>query len=136
MAEPHATRIAQAAPPPPAQPTLPAAPAPSSASRARVTVPASIKPNTTIEIRTVITHVMETGLRRDAEGKVIPRHIVNAMSVLYRNKSVFSADLNASTSANPYIAFWLKVIEPGPLVVTWTDDTGKTVSETVDIVFA
>ena len=108
-------------------------PTPPSA-RTRVIVPAAIKANDIIEVKTRITHVMETGLRREKDGSVIPRNIINAMTVLYRNKSVFSADLHASTSANPYIAFPLRITEPGQLVVTWIDDKGKTISETVDIV--
>lgn len=104
-------------------------------ARSRVTIPNAIKSGDVIEVRTQITHVMETGLRRDSSGAVIPRNIINSMTVLYRNKSVFQADLHASTSANPYIAFRLRVTEPGPLVVTWTDDKGQTVSEKVDIIF-
>lgn len=142
MSTPREVTVAQAAPATQPQQAPAAAPAPQTvvpaappASRPRITIPANIKPNTTIEVRTVISHVMETGLRRDADGKVIPRNIINGMTALYQNKSVFSADLHASTSANPYVAFWLKVTEPGRLVVTWIDDKGKTVSEAVDIAF-
>lgn len=103
-------------------------------ARTRVTLPAVIKANDVVPVTTRITHVMETGQRRDKDGAVIPRNIINSMTVLYRNKSVFKADLHASTSANPFISFHLRVTEPGPLAVTWTDDKGQTVSEVVDIV--
>lgn len=104
------------------------------AARTRIIIPAAIKANDVIEVKTRITHVMETGLRKDKDGAVIPRNIINSMTVLFRNKSVFSADLHASTSANPFVAFPLRVTEPGSLVVTWVDDKGKAISETVDIV--
>ena len=103
-------------------------------ARTRVTLPPTINANDVIEIKTRITHVMETGQRRDKDNAVIPRNIINSMSVLYRNKSVFKADLHASTSANPFISFHLRITEPGPLTVTWTDDKGQTVTESVDIV--
>lgn len=105
----------------------------STPARTRVTLPAVIKVNDIIEVKTRITHVMETGQRRDKDGVVIPRNIINSMTVLYRNKSVFKADLHASTSANPFISFYLRVTGPGPLSVAWTDDKGQTISDVVDI---
>jgi sulfur-oxidizing protein SoxZ len=104
-------------------------------ARTRVSVPLQIKAGDIIEIRTRITHVMETGQRRDKDGAVIPRNIINSMTALYRNKAVFSADLHASTSANPFIAFQLRVTTPGPLVITWTDDKGQTITEKLEITF-
>ena len=104
-------------------------------TRARVTVPAAIKPNDVIEIKTSITHVMETGHRRDRDGNLVPRNIINTVRALYRGDSVFVAELHPSLSANPYIAFHLKVTEPGELKVIWTDDKERSITESVTITF-
>lgn len=98
-------------------------------TRPRISLPPAIKANDVIEVRTVITHVMETGLRKDQDGSVIPRNIINSVTAHYNEKTVFMATLHPSTSANPFISFQLKVTAPGELVVTWTDDTGQTASE-------
>ena len=67
-----------------------------------------------IEIKALITHVMETGNRKTADGQPIPRNIIHT----------FKAEFGPSISANPFIAFYLKVPGPGELRVTWLDDEG------------
>ena len=88
----------------------------------RLRVPTSAKKGELIEIKTLITHPMETGQRKDSGGKLVPRLIVNALAVTYNGKPVFNAKLEPAVSANPYLAFFLKVDEPGTLKFTWTDD--------------
>lgn len=102
-------------------------------NRPRVTVPATIAVNDVIEVKTLITHVMETGSRRDAGGALIPRNIISTFRALYRGSTVFSAELHPGTSANPFIAFHLRVVEPGELVVIWTDDKEQSITERVEI---
>lgn len=43
--------------------------------RVKVRIPAKAKKGEIIEIKTQISHDMETGQRKDAAGKTIPRHI-------------------------------------------------------------
>ena len=88
----------------------------------RLRVPASAKKGEVVEIKTLITHPMETGLRKDADGKIVPRLIVSALAVTYNGKPVLNARLEPAVAANPYLAFFLKVDEPGTLKFTWTDD--------------
>jgi sulfur-oxidizing protein SoxZ len=104
-------------------------------NRPRVTVPALIKPNDVIEVRTLIAHVMETGRRRDREGNLVPRNIINTMRALYRGDTVFVAEMHPSLSANPSIAFHLRVTQPGDLQIIWTDDKERSITETVAIAF-
>ena len=47
------------------------------ASRPRIKLPESAKVGDIIEVKTLITHVMETGHRKDKVGKPIPRDILN-----------------------------------------------------------
>ena len=46
-------------------------------SKPRVKVPKTAKAGEVITIKTLIDHKMETGQRKDKEGKVIPRQIIN-----------------------------------------------------------
>jgi len=100
------------------------------ATKPRIKIPESAKTGDVIEIRTLITHVMETGNRKDRDGKLIARDIVNLFVAKYADKEVFRAELGPGISANPYIAFSLKVPGPGSFEFAWTDDQGETVVET------
>lgn len=99
----------------------------------RVRVPGAVKAGEIIEIRTLVNHVMETGQRRGADGQLIKRNIIHTFMAIYDGREVFKANLNSGISANPYLAFHLKVIAPGQLVMTWTDDAGGVATEKADI---
>src|SRR4029078_8167529 len=88
----------------------------------RLPVPTSAKKGEVVEIKTLITHPMETGRRKDSDGKIVPRLIVNALAVTYNDKPVLNARIEPAAQANPYLAFFLKVDESGTLKFTWTDD--------------
>ena len=98
-------------------------------SKPRIKIPDSAKVGDVIEIKTLISHVMETGQRKDRDGKIIPRDIINTFAVSFAGKEVFRAVLQPGISANPYIAFFMRVPGPGEFEFTWTDDAGKTVTE-------
>jgi sulfur-oxidizing protein SoxZ len=93
--------------------------------------PDSAKVGDVVEIKTLISHVMETGQRKDAEGKTIPRKIINSFSAKFAGNDVFKADLQPGISANPYISFFMKVPSPGEFEFTWVDDDGVKVVEKV-----
>lgn len=101
--------------------------------RPRVKLPDTIKPGEIIEIKTLISHIMETGQRKDKEGKPIPRKIINAFSAFYLGQEVFRAVLYPGTSANPYLVFHMRAEASGDLVLTWAEDGGATSKETVKI---
>lgn len=90
----------------------------------RIKLPDSAKVGDVIEVKTLISHLMETGQRKDQDGKVIPRMIINSFSVTFAGKLIFSADLQPGISANPYIAFNMRVPGPGEFEFTWVDDSG------------
>lgn len=91
----------------------------------RVRVPATAKKGEVIEIKTLISHDMESGQRKDSAGKTIPRQIINKFTVAFNGKPVFEADWHGAISANPYQAFFFKAEESGELVFTWHDDNGS-----------
>jgi len=98
-------------------------------TRPRVRLPERAKVGDVIEVRTVITHVMETGQRRDGGGQPIPRDIINSFTATFAGTEVFKAELFPGISANPYLAFYMRVPGPGEFEFTWTDDRGAKVAE-------
>ena len=61
-----------------------------------------------IEVKALVSHIMETGQRKDRDGKVIPRKILNKFTCTVNGKEVFAADFEPAVSANPYIQFKFK----------------------------
>jgi sulfur-oxidizing protein SoxZ len=98
-------------------------------SKPRIRLPEQAKVGDVIEIKTLISHVMETGQRKQSDGKPIPRHIINTFTATFAGTEVFKADLHPGISANPYIAFYMKVPGPGEFEFTWIDDSGGKVVE-------
>ena len=97
----------------------------------RIKIQPSINAGEVIEIKTLATHVMETGNRKDAAGNTIPRDIIHAFTATFEGHDVFSAELGSGIAANPYIAFFMKVPGPGVLTLTWLEDAGTTTVEKV-----
>lgn len=88
----------------------------------RVRVPDSAEKGEIIEIKTLIAHPMESGHRRDQNGKRIPRHIIKRFICTYNDEVVFEADWYPAMAANPYLAFTTVATESGEIVFTWVDD--------------
>lgn len=94
----------------------------------RIKLPESAAVGDIIEVKALISHVMETGNRKDSDGKPIPRNIINSFNATFGGNLVFKADLGSGISANPFIAFFMRVPGPGEVELTWIDDLGvKTV---------
>jgi sulfur-oxidizing protein SoxZ len=91
----------------------------------RVRVPNSAAKDEVITIKTIISHNMESGQRKDKQGKIIPREIINKFVCEFNGKPVFSCDIQPAISANPYFEFNAKVAESGTFKFTWIDDNGS-----------
>jgi sulfur-oxidizing protein SoxZ len=100
---------------------------------ALINVPARAKRGEIVEIKTLISHVMETGYRRTQLGVAIPRDIVRLFVCTYNGTEVFRAELHPAIAANPFIAFSTVAVESGTLTFTWTGDNGFSVSESATI---
>jgi len=98
-------------------------------TRPRVRLPEKARVGDLIEIKTLISHVMETGQRKEADGKPIPRFIIHSFSATFAGSEVFKAELHPGISANPYLAFYMRVPGPGEFEFTWTDDRGAKIAE-------
>ena len=90
----------------------------------RVRMPATAKAGEVIEVKTLISHEMESGQRKDSAGKTIPRQIINKFTVEYMGKVIFQADIEPAVSANPYFQFKFRAQESGDVKFTWVDDDG------------
>jgi sulfur-oxidizing protein SoxZ len=97
-------------------------------SKPRVKLPKSAKAGEVITIKTLITHKMESGQRKDKQGNKIPRNIINKFDCTFNGQPVFSCDLLPAISANPYMQFNALVKEEGEFEFTWLDDDGKSYS--------
>ncbi len=105
-------------------------------STARIRLPASVKKGEVVEIKTLVTHTMESGQRRDAQNNIIPRTILNKFACTYNGREVFKAELAPAISANPYLAFFITATESGTLEFVWTDDDGSTIKESAKLTVA
>ena len=98
-------------------------------TKPRVKVPKTANKGDVIEVKTLISHKMETGLRKDkATGEEIPRMIINKFVAKFNGKPVFEVDMEPSIAANPYFKFTFKAEESGEFEFTWTDDQGTVYS--------
>lgn len=97
--------------------------------RPRIRLPRSAKAGDVVQIRTLISHPMESGNRRDTDGTVIPRHIINRFTCECGGKMVLDADLDISVAANPYMEFDVQLEDSGDFVFTWYDEDGSVYTE-------
>jgi sulfur-oxidizing protein SoxZ len=102
-------------------------------ARALINVPKQAKRGEIIEIKTLVSHPMETGYRRSNVGAVIPRDIINQFVCTYNGEEVFRAELFPAIAANPFIAFHTVATESGTLAFKWTDDKGEVSTQSVSI---
>jgi sulfur-oxidizing protein SoxZ len=87
-------------------------------------VPAKAKRGDIIEIKALMSHIMETGFRRTATGELVPRNIITSFSCSYNGTEVFRADLFPAIAANPFIAFSTIAMESGTFDFHWIGDLG------------
>lgn len=103
-------------------------------AKARIKAPKSITKGEPFEVKTLISHNMETGQRKDKKtGEKIPRMILNKFSASYGGAQIFSADWHPAISANPFMAFHMIANESGTLELTWTDDNGEEYTKSKDL---
>jgi sulfur-oxidizing protein SoxZ len=76
-------------------------------------------------IRVLMSHPMETGQRKDGDGKLIPAHYIQTLTVALNGKTVVSGQTGGSVSRNPVFGFKVKGAKAGDKVaVSWTDNKG------------
>ena len=81
-----------------------------------------------LRVRAQIEHIMESGLRSDAEGKIRPRNIVTRFEARLGQTLLFAWEPGISIAQNPYIEFTFLARESGELNMLWKDEQGQTLS--------
>ena len=77
------------------------------------------------EVKVLMNHEMETGLRKDAQGKTIPAWFIQSVSASWNGKTVLSAQWGPAVSKNPFMSFKFKGGAKGDkVVITWVDSRG------------
>jgi sulfur-oxidizing protein SoxZ len=102
-------------------------------ARALINVPAKAKRGEIIEIKTLISHNMETGFRPDSMGRPLPRDIITEFVCKYNDEEIFRAELFPAIAANPFFTFSTIATESGTLTFEWTGDNGFTATESAGI---
>jgi sulfur-oxidizing protein SoxZ len=77
-------------------------------------------------VRVLMSHEMETGLRKDSTGKVIPAWYIQHVSAALNGKPVLTAQWGPAISKNPFFQFNVKGAKAGDKVaVSWVDNKGE-----------
>jgi sulfur-oxidizing protein SoxZ len=82
-------------------------------------------PGEITDIRILMQHPMETGLRKDDKGQTFPMHIIQNFTVSLNGTPIIDGQLNTSISKNPLFTFKARGIKAGDkLSVAWVDNSG------------
>lgn len=103
------------------------------APKPRIKVPKKASKGEVIQIKTLISHDMESGQRKNKDGSVIPRKIINKFTATFNGQEVFTCDIDPAIAANPYFEFNAKVEESGTFRFEWVDDDGSVYSDEAEI---
>jgi sulfur-oxidizing protein SoxZ len=106
------------------------------APKPRIKIQKTATPGEVITIKTLVSHAMESGLRKDSAGATIPRMIINKFTCEFDGALVFGVDIEPSLSANPYLEFTAALPRSGDLVFTWVDDAGAVITATETVTVA
>lgn len=90
--------------------------------------------NGVTEVKVLMSHPMEGGLRKDTEGKIVPAHYITEVTATAGGKTVLQAYWGQSVSQNPYLSFKFKGGAKGEKVqVNWVDNKGDKRSDEATI---
>ncbi|PUE30933.1 thiosulfate oxidation carrier complex protein SoxZ [Limnohabitans sp. Jir61] len=81
-------------------------------------------------IRVLMSHEMESGQRKDGNGKLIPAWHIQDVTASLNGKVVMTAEWGPAVSKNPFLQFTIKGAKAGDKVgVVWKDNKGDTRSD-------
>ncbi len=87
-----------------------------------------------VDVKVLMAHEMETGLRKDGDGNVVPARYIVKVEAKCNGRTVLSADWGPSVAKNPFLAFRFGGAAKGDkLTVVWTDSDGETRTDVVKI---
>ncbi len=84
-----------------------------------------------VTVKALLNHPMETGLRKNKKtGKKIPAHFIQVVKVSVAGTDSLTALWSGGISKNPYLSFKTDGKKGDEIVLSWTDNTGKSDSLT------
>lgn len=87
-----------------------------------------------VNVKVLMSHDMENGLRKDTAGKLIPAHYITQVTVSCAGKVVLSAQWGPSVSRNPFLEFNFRGGQKGDKVqISWIDNRGDKRSDEVAV---
>ena len=90
---------------------------------------AAVKDGVT-EVKVLMQHEMETGLRKGADGNLVPAWFISEVKAQYQGRTVLEAQLGTGVSKNPYLLFRFTGGAVGEKVtVSWVDNKGESRSD-------
>ena len=86
------------------------------------------------DVRVLMNHQMETGQRKDSDGKLVPMHFIQNLTVKVNGKLVVDAQISQAVSRNPVFSFRLKGGAKGDKIeVAWVDNKGESNSTEIAV---
>jgi sulfur-oxidizing protein SoxZ len=83
-----------------------------------------------VEVKVLMSHIMETGQRKNPAGEPIPAHFIQTVTVTCNDRAVLSAQWGPAVSANPFLSFKFKGGQKGDKIkIIWVDNKGDTRSD-------
>jgi sulfur-oxidizing protein SoxZ len=102
---------------------------------ARIKVPDQIKRGDVITVNSIISHPMDTGFFRTAEGTSIPAYFIKDVVVTYGTRQVARFKWTSGISKDPVVSFTLRADREDPLTMVWTDNQGAIFKQSINISF-
>jgi len=102
---------------------------------ARIRVPSRITQGDLITVNAIISHPMDTGFFRTAEGAPIPAYFIKDVVVTYGSQEIARFEWTSGISRDPLVSFTLKADKEAPLTMVWTDNKGAVFRQSVNISF-
>jgi sulfur-oxidizing protein SoxZ len=103
---------------------------------ARIRVPDRITRGEVITVNAIISHPMDTGFFRTADGQPIPAYFIKSVVVTYGDQEIARFEWTSGVSRDPIISFTIRADREGPLGMVWTDNKGGVFKQTAAIAFA
>ncbi len=103
---------------------------------ARIRVPDRVTRGELIVVNAIVSHPMDTGFFRDADGKPIPAYFIKDVVVTYGDQEVARFIWTSGISRDPVVSFTLRADREAPLTMTWADNKGGVFKQSADIRFA
>jgi sulfur-oxidizing protein SoxZ len=103
---------------------------------ARIRLPDRISRGEVITVNSIISHPMDTGFFRTADGQPIPAFFIRDVVITYGDQQIARFEWTSGISRDPVVSFTLRADKEAPLRMVWTDSKGGVYQRSVDIAFA